>query len=196
LKDAGPTGSINNPLYDAISSNLQNPLANHTIQRTFKPTIEAWFGPDIKNLPPAKKRRLSSEEQTQSNSNEIPHLLQGEIARLDSKFKISLDQTAHSTGSKSIKLVCCLEDKFLPCVPPINITIPEGYPMMSPQCNIMEHNTPFLESVEKSLKARISKLPERFSLTHVLETWTLAIRQAYNASSFVEPTQTSVMLAV
>lgn len=195
LKDPGPT-SINNPLYDAISNNLQNPLANHTIQRTFKPSLEAWFGPDIKNLPPAKKRRVS-EEQIVSNVNEIPHLLQGEIARLDAKFKISLDQTAHPAGAKSIKLICCLDDKFLPCVPPISITIPEDYPMTSPQCNITEHNTQFLLSVEKALKARIAKLPERFSLTHILETWTLAIRQACNpSSSYIEPTQTSVLMAV
>ena len=194
LKDPGPT-SINNPLYDAISNNLQNPLANHTIQRTFKPSLEAWFGPDIKNLPPAKKRRIS-EEQVVPNINEIPHVLQGEIARLDSKFKITLDPTAHPMGSKSIKLICSLDDKFLPCVPPINVTIPEGYPMSSPQCSIMEHNTAFLISVEKALKARISKLPERFSLTHILETWTLAIRQACNSSSYVEPTHASVLMAV
>lgn len=193
LKDTGPT-SINNPLYDAISNNLQNPLANHTLQRTFKPSLEAWFGPDIKNLPPAKKRRVS-DEQVVPNINEIPHLLQGEIARLDSKFKITLDQTAHTSGSKSIKLICCLDDKYLPCVPPINITIPESYPMTSPQCNILEHNTPFLVAVEKALKARISKLPERFSLTHILETWTLAIRGACNPS-YVEPSQTSVLMAV
>lgn len=195
LKDSGPA-SINNPLYDAISNNLQNPLANHTIQRTFKPSLEAWFGPDIKNLPPAKKRRVS-EEQVVPNVMEIPHVLQGEIARLDSKFKITLDQTAHTTGTKSFKLICCLDDKFLPCVPPIHITIPEAYPMTSPQCNIIEHDTPFMVSVEKALKARISKLPERFSMTHVLETWTLAIRQACNSSmSYIEPTQTSVLMAV
>lgn len=194
LKDPGPT-SINNPLYDAISNNLQNPLANHTVQRTFKPSLEAWFGPDIKNLPPAKKRRVS-EEQVVPNINEIPHLLQGEIARLDSKFKITLDPTAHTNGSKSIKLICCLDDKYLPCVPPINVTIPEGYPMTSPQCSIIEHDTPFLTSVEKALKARISKLPEHFSLTHVLETWTLAIRQACNSSSYIEPSHASVLMAV
>ena len=39
---------INNPLYDAIVNNMQSPLANHTLQRTFKPSLEAWFGPDIK----------------------------------------------------------------------------------------------------------------------------------------------------
>lgn len=195
LKDTGTT-SINNPLYDAIQNNLQNPLANHTIQRTFKPSLEAWFGPDIKNMPPAKKRRIS-EEQVVPSVPEIPHALQGEIARLDAKFKISIDQTAHATGAKNIKLICSLNDDALPCVPPINITIPEDYPMASPQCTIMEHNTPFLLSIEKALKARISKLPELFSLTHVLETWTIAIRQACNpSSSYVEPTHTSVLLAV
>jgi mediator of RNA polymerase II transcription subunit 15 len=194
LKDNGPT-SINNPLYDAIQNNLQNPLANHTIQRTFKPSLEAWFGPDIKNMPPAKKRRVS-DEQVVPNVPEIPHALQGEIARLDAKFKISIDQTAHTTGAKNIKLICSLNDDALPCVPPINITIPEDYPMASPQCTIMEHNTNFLVSVEKALKARISKLPELFSLTHILETWTLAIRQACNPSSYVEPCATSVLLAV
>lgn len=196
LKDSGPT-SINNPLYVAIQNNLQNPLANHTTQRTFKPSLEAWFGPDIKNMPPLKKRRVS-EEQVVPNVQEIPHALQGEIARLDAKFKISLDQTAHVTGVRNIKLICSLDENALPCVPPINITIPEDYPMASPQCtlNLMEHNTPFLQSVEKALKARISKLPELFSLTHVLETWTLAIRQACNPSSYIEPTHTSVLLAV
>lgn len=195
LRDPGPT-TVNNPLYDAISNNLQNPLASHTIGKSFKPSLEAWFGPDIKNLPPAKKRRVS-DEQVVPNVNEIPHLLQGEIARLDAKFKISLDQTAHTTGSKSIKLICCLDDKFLPCVPPIHITVPEDYPTTSPQCNITEHNTKFLLAVEKALKARISKLPERFSLTHILETWTLAIRQACNpSSSYIEPTHTSVLMAV
>jgi mediator of RNA polymerase II transcription subunit 15 len=193
LKDTG-TASINNPLYDAIQSNLQNPLANHTVQRSFKPSLEAWFGPDVKNLPPAKKRRLS-EDQVVPNAGEIPHALQGEIARLDAKFKISLDQTSHSTGAKNIKLICSLDDALLPCVPPINITIPEEYPFASPHCNVMEHSTPSLMQVEKALKARISKLPELFSLTHILETWTLAIRQACNPS-FVEPTQMSVIWGV
>lgn len=193
LKDTG-SASINNPLYDAIQNNLQNPLANHTVQRSFKPSLEAWFGPDVKNLPPAKKRRLS-EDQVVPSCNEIPHALQGEIARLDAKFKISIDQTSHSSGSKNIKLICSLDDALLPCVPPINITIPEEYPFASPHCTVMEHSTPFLMQVEKALKARISKLPELFSLTHILETWTMAIRQACNPSA-IEPTALSVVWGV
>lgn len=60
------------------------------------------------------------------NAQEIPHILQGEIARLDQKFKISIDSSSQ-IGSKLIKLVCCLDDKHLPCVPPVSVTIPGNY---------------------------------------------------------------------
>lgn len=47
-----PTGSKehvnNNALLDAVSANLQSPIGNHTLQRTFRPCIESLFGPDIK----------------------------------------------------------------------------------------------------------------------------------------------------
>lgn len=39
---------INNPLLEAVSANLQSPIGNHTLQRTFRPCLEALFGPDIK----------------------------------------------------------------------------------------------------------------------------------------------------
>ena len=47
-----PSGSkehnVNNALMDAVSANLQSPIGNHTLQRTFRPSIESFFGPDIK----------------------------------------------------------------------------------------------------------------------------------------------------
>lgn len=36
------------PLIDAVSSHLQSPVTNHTLQRTFGPCLEALFGPEIK----------------------------------------------------------------------------------------------------------------------------------------------------
>lgn len=39
---------INNPLLEAVNANLQSPIGNHTLQRTFRPCLEALFGPDIK----------------------------------------------------------------------------------------------------------------------------------------------------
>lgn len=35
-------------LLDAVSNNLQSPVINHTLHRTFGPTLEALFGPEIK----------------------------------------------------------------------------------------------------------------------------------------------------
>lgn len=36
------------PLLEAVNANLQSPVANHTLQRTFGPCLEALFGPEIK----------------------------------------------------------------------------------------------------------------------------------------------------
>lgn len=189
--------SINNPLYDAIANSLQNPLGNHILHRSFK-SFDLIFGPDIKNLPPAKKRRLSEDQVVPSLPNEIPHILQREIARLNSKFKINLDQTTHTMSSKNITLICSLDDKQLPPVPPLTIVIPEDYPSTSPQCTISDHEydgSDFLGKVRKSLKARVSKLPRMHSLTHILETWCLAIRQACNPN-YIEPTGETVLLGI
>lgn len=37
-----------NPLLEAVSATLQSPIANHTLHRTFRPCMEALFGPEIK----------------------------------------------------------------------------------------------------------------------------------------------------
>lgn len=39
---------IFNPLLEACSNNLQSPVINHTMHRTFGPALEALFGPEIK----------------------------------------------------------------------------------------------------------------------------------------------------
>ncbi|XP_041776687.1 mediator of RNA polymerase II transcription subunit 15 [Anopheles merus] len=231
----------NNPLVEAVSSSLQAATGNHTLQRTFRPCLEALFGPDIKNLPPpAKQSRLalddtgaaggtgggvttggatttttstttaaattgsaSSTTSTTASSTtapqEIPHILQGEIARLDQKFKVSLDQCAIS-GTRTIKLICWLDDKNLPCVPPVAVTIPEDYPSTAPSCSLIEQEynaTPFLILVQKSLMARICKLPGLFTLSHLLDTWEMSVRQACSPNpTIVAPTGTSVLLGM
>ncbi len=148
-----------------------------------------------RNMPPAKKLKESPEPDL--GPNEIPHLLQGEIARLDQKFKISLDNSAQ-TGTKTIKLVCCLDDKFLPCVPPINVTIPEDYPSTAPQCNISQNDygsTPFLMTVQKALNARVSKLPRIHSLSHLLDTWAMSVRQACS-NDYVEASPMAILMGM
>ncbi|KAI9586062.1 mediator of RNA polymerase II transcription subunit 15 [Glossina fuscipes] len=168
-------GKSPNPLMEVITNTLQSPIANHTLYRTFRPTLELLLGTDISAPPPLKKSKT-----TNSNETEIPHLLQGELARLDTKFKVSLDTTVQN-NTQSIKLICCLDDKKLPSVPPININIPEEYPLSSPDCILIEQDytcTSFLKSVQSAFTARIAKLPKLYSLSHLLNTWEMSVRQA------------------
>lgn len=162
------------PLLEAISNNLNSPVINHTLHRTFGPTLEALFGPEIRLVPPLKRKRV--EEPT----SEIPDVLQGEIARLDQRFKVSLDPN-QQPGSKTIHLICWLDDKHLPCVPPVSLTVPENYPKSSPTCTMAAHEynaTEFLSGVQAALYARIKKLPKHFSVSQLLDTWEMSVRQA------------------
>ncbi|KAG5874838.1 hypothetical protein JTB14_009295 [Gonioctena quinquepunctata] len=176
-------------LIDAVSANLQSPVINHTLHRTFGPTMDALFGPEIRLVPPLKN--LKVEEPT----SDIPDVLQGEIARLDQKFKVSLDPN-QQPGSKSIQLICWLDDKHLPCVPPISLVVPDDYPRTSPTCHMApsEYNaTSFLSAVQTALLARIKKLPQYFSVSHLLDTWEMSVRQASLASNAVPDTLTLMM---
>ncbi|CAG9825305.1 unnamed protein product [Phaedon cochleariae] len=166
-------------LLDAVTNNLHNPVINHTLHRTFGPTMDALFGPEIKLVPPLKKVKI--EEPT----SDIPDVLQGEIARLDQRFKVSLDSN-QQPGSKSIQLICCLDDKHLPCVPPISVVVPEDYPRISPTVHTAPHEynaTEFLSTVQGALNARVKKLPKHFSVSQLLDTWEMSVRQASQGSS-------------
>ncbi|KAL2724370.1 mediator of RNA polymerase II transcription subunit 15 [Vespula squamosa] len=161
------------PLLEAVSTHLQSPVVNHTLQRTFGPCLEALFGPEIKTLPPLKKQKI------EEPPSEIPDVLQGEIARLDQRFKVSLDP-AQQNGSKCIQLICWLDDRHLPCVPPVSVIVPADYPLTPPRCVVTPHEytTTFLCAVQKALNARIAKLPRHFSVSQLLDTWEMSVRQA------------------
>ncbi|XP_026667031.1 mediator of RNA polymerase II transcription subunit 15-like isoform X2 [Ceratina calcarata] len=186
------------PLLEAVSTHLQSPVVNHTLQRTFGPCLEALFGPEIKyslctirNLPPPLKKQKIEEY-----PSEIPDVLQGEIARLDQRFKVSLDP-AQQTGSKCIQLICWLDDRHLPCVPPVSVTVPADYPLTPPRCVMAPHEyaTTFLSAVQKALNARITKLPRRFSVSQLLDTWEMSVRQA-SAPSQIPVTPTTVLMGL
>ncbi|XP_076183362.1 mediator complex subunit 15 [Ptiloglossa arizonensis] len=177
------------PLLEAVSTHLQSPVVNHTLQRTFGPCLEALFGPEIKNLPPPLKKQKIEE-----SPSDIPDVLQGEIARLDQRFKVSLDP-AQQNGSKCIQLICWLDDRHLPCVPPVSVTVPADYPLTPPRCVMAPHEyaTTFLCAVQKALNARITKLPRRFSVSQLLDTWEMSVRQASAPSQTPVTTSTVLM---
>lgn len=124
-------------------------------------------------------------------------MLQGEIARLDQRFKVSIDPN-QQPGSKTIQLICWLDDKNLPCVPPVSLTVPEDYPMTSPKVYMAPHEyetTQFLTRVQTALLARVKKLPKHFSLSQLLDTWEMSVRQA-SAPTIMPVNSTTVLMGI
>ncbi|XP_056005140.1 mediator of RNA polymerase II transcription subunit 15-like isoform X2 [Ostrea edulis] len=168
------------PLLDAVATNMKSPMFNHALQQTFGPAMTALFGAPIRApSPPPKKRKREEEEE------EIPHILQGEIACLGGRFRVNLDPTQHS-HSKDIHLVCKIDDKNLPCVPPISVKVPELYPDVSPQCDSMAQeyeSSPFLSSIQESLSRLLLHMPSKFTFTELMDKWEMSIRRACAAPS-------------
>lgn len=161
--------NICQPLLDAVMANIKKPYFNHTLHRTFGPAVAALTNSTYPcPSPPAKRQKL--EEIT---PEPIPELLQGEIARLDTKFKVQLDPLQHE-GSSTVHIICRLDGRDLPSVPPICVRIPNGYPQRPPQVFADEQEydaSPFLKEIDKILDENIRKLPRLYSLTSLLHTW-------------------------
>lgn len=117
--------------------------------------------------------------------------------KLISLFQVSLDP-AQQNGSRCIQLICWLDDRHLPCVPPVSVTVPADYPLTPPRCVMAPHEyeaTTFLCAVQKALNARIAKLPRRFSLSQLLDTWEMSVRQA-SAPTHVTVTASTVLMGL
>ena len=68
----------------------QGPQLNHWLSRTFVPPLNAVVGQEI-SLPALPASPTDSEEE-----EEIPDVLQGEIARLEPRFKVTIFTTCHT----------------------------------------------------------------------------------------------------
>ncbi|XP_026738058.1 mediator of RNA polymerase II transcription subunit 15-like [Trichoplusia ni] len=170
---------IFNPLLEVVNNCLQSPLANHTLKRTFGSALDALNGPEIKNLPvPQKIPKL--EEPTM----EIPDVLQGEIARLDSRFKVSLEpMSSRGGGGGCIALVAALDEPRLPCVAGVHVAVPRDYPRRPPLRLRPRAARPpapdcFLARLERAMDARCARLPKSCSVGQLLDAWEMSVRQA------------------
>jgi mediator of RNA polymerase II transcription subunit 15 len=166
--------NLGQPLVDAILNNMKKPFFNHTLHRTFGPAVAALTNTTYRiPSPPPKRRKLEP-------NPEIPEVLQGEIARLDQRFKVQLDPL-HRMGSQTIQLICRLDDKDLPCVPPITIKVSGSYPNKPPQCYTDEDEygaSDFLRDIHKTFARNMGKLPNIYCVTSLLTTWEMSVRQA------------------
>ncbi|XP_059977726.1 mediator of RNA polymerase II transcription subunit 15 isoform X3 [Lagenorhynchus albirostris] len=115
------------PLLDAVLANIRSPVFNHSLYRTFVPAMTAIHGPPITAPVVCTRKRRFEEDERQS----IPNVLQGEVARLDPKFLVNLDPS-HCSNNGTVHLICKLDDKDLPSVPPLELSVPADYPAQSP----------------------------------------------------------------
>ncbi|MEJ1283405.1 mediator complex subunit 15 [Cricetulus griseus] len=164
------------PLLDAVLANIRSPVFNHSLYRTFVPAMMAIHGPPIVSPVVCSRKRRFEEDERQS----IPNVLQGEVARLDPKFLVNLDPS-HCSNNGTVHLICKLDDKDLPSVPPLEISVPADYPAQSPMW--IDHQwqydaNPFLQSVHQCMTSRLLQLPDKHSVTALLNTWAQSIHQA------------------
>uniref|UniRef100_A0A673N3L6 Mediator of RNA polymerase II transcription subunit 15 n=1 Tax=Sinocyclocheilus rhinocerous TaxID=307959 RepID=A0A673N3L6_9TELE len=164
------------PLLDAVLANIRSPVFNHSLYRTFAPAMTAIHGPPITGPSiPSRKRKLEDDER-----QTIPNILQGEVARLHSKFLVNLDPSFCSNNG-TVHLICKLDDKNLPSVPPLQLSIPADYPDQSPHWEDdgqQYEANPFLQSVHKNMTSKLLQLPDKHSVTALLNTWAQSVRQA------------------
>lgn len=137
-----------------------------------------------KRIPPAKMPRLSSPTVEHvvdtPTTAEVNHIVKCEVARLDRKFMVVFDSTTQQ-GSKVNKLVCSIADPCLPSVPHLHVYIPADYPTSSPTCTFLEHeinSTTFFVEVQEMFSLHLERLPSSYSISHLLDTWEMAIRHA------------------
>ncbi|RVE70095.1 hypothetical protein OJAV_G00084220 [Oryzias javanicus] len=164
------------PLLDAIITNIRSPVFNHSLYRTFAPAMSAIHGPPIvgPNVPGRKRKLEEDERQT------VPNILQGEVARLDVRFLVNLDPSFCSNNG-TVHLLCKLDDKNLPSVPPLQLSIPADYPDQSPFWSDDGEQygaNSFLQSVHQNMTSKLLQLPDKHSVTELLHTWAQSVRQA------------------
>lgn len=164
------------PLLDAVLANIRSPVFNHSLYRTFVPAMMAIHGPPIVSPVVCSRKRRFEEDERQS----IPNVLQGEVARLDPKFLVNLDPS-HCSNNGTVHLICKLDDKDLPSVPPLELSVPADYPAQSPMWVDRQWQydaNPFLQSVHRCMTSRLLQLPDKHSVTALLNTWAQSIHQA------------------
>ena len=132
----GSSSNICQPLIDAIMANIKRPNFHSTLSRTFSPACAALGIIPSYSTNSVYPIDLASETKGANQKSQLEppsgkSVLEGEIARLDHKFKVEEDPINHA-GAAGTQIVVNLESNELPFVPPLVVKIPEKYPQQPP----------------------------------------------------------------
>ncbi|KAK8399772.1 hypothetical protein O3P69_003656 [Scylla paramamosain] len=166
-------------LEEVLTTVLKSPCAAHTLHRTLSPALSVLLGPTY-STHPASLAPATRPLQPPPETPDISDIVQGEVARLNARFRINLD-CQMPPGSDELTLICQLDDPNLPCVPPITLTVPASYPDKPPRCHLLAvdyESTEFLHSIRESMNERLQSMPPHCSLTMMLHSWEMSVRQA------------------
>jgi mediator of RNA polymerase II transcription subunit 15 len=107
-QDATATGADKNPLLEAMVTVRQSGpnVLNNAVAKTFLPPMQAVLGPEIclPALPPSPpaSRRMETDDE------ELSDVLQGEVARLDPRFRVWLSSSQPCGQMGDVEIVCQL----------------------------------------------------------------------------------------
>ncbi|XP_076028620.1 mediator of RNA polymerase II transcription subunit 15-like [Oratosquilla oratoria] len=166
-------------LTEAVSAALKTPCGGHTLHRTLTPALNCLLGPNLNPSPPKKVCKVEPIQHSPETPN-ISDVVQGEVARLDARFKVSVD-CQQPPGSDDLTLICHLDDPNLPSVPPVSLTVPSAYPDSLPTCDLpaVDYNTTdFLKRVKDIMTVCLQHQPHSCTITMMLSTWEMSVRQA------------------
>ena len=215
-------GNIFQPLLDAFKEGLKRPNFSSFLSKTFGPAVAALgitsaSDRSEKDVSIAGKKRKFVEDVDENSLGDISSraikewspnsksVIEGEIARLDAKFKIQPDPLSHP-GSDATQVIATLDSVDLPYVPPVIIQIPSTYPLHPPTLiidgdsndqlftplpfgldtedfNEFDAEEHFFKRVREKLNLNLGKLPKMHSLTALLQSWEMSVRQACNEKS-------------
>uniref|UniRef100_F6PL34 Uncharacterized protein n=1 Tax=Ornithorhynchus anatinus TaxID=9258 RepID=F6PL34_ORNAN len=158
------------PLLDAVLANIRSPVFNHSLYRTFVPAMTAIHGPPITGslpLAPHPSTRLSGRH------HRVPS--PADHHRGGGRGPGRLGPSPRpSPGSPTARPHSH---------PPVRVgPEPRGRPSHAPLPGVprlsFSDTNPFLQSVHQYMTSKLLQLPDKHSVTALLNTWAQSIRQA------------------
>uniref|UniRef100_F6SWM7 Uncharacterized protein n=1 Tax=Ciona intestinalis TaxID=7719 RepID=F6SWM7_CIOIN len=165
------------PILNVIASATKSPLLNHTLKRTFGPAMKTLCGNyTIPEFVPNKRQKLQEavlELRANKAKGKLSDNVKREIANLDSKFNIVVDEVGNDMGG-NVQLFCYLNDPKLPGIPPIQISVPQSYPTQPPTWvqGFNYEPSDFLLKLRPMIRSRLTMVNNTHcTISSLLQTW-------------------------